>query len=154
LGCTLYDLLTGKPPFPHGTVMQKVIAHLEQSPRPVSELRPEVPPALAKVVEKMLAKEPVQRYQTPTEVAQALAPFSEPDAPAKSSPPKRRRLRLALAASLAVIAALTLAYVFLPPVQDFATTVIRVATNKGVLEIEADYEDLEITVKQAGKIAV
>lgn len=47
-----------------------------------------------------------------------------------------------------------LAYLFVPPVQDFALTVIRTATNKGVLEIETDDEDLEITVKQAGKVAV
>ncbi len=43
---------------------------------------------------------------------------------------------------------------FLPPVQHFAQNVIRIATNKGVLEIETDDADLEITVKQAGKIAV
>lgn len=44
-----------------------------------------------------------------------------------------------------------LAYALFPPVQDFAQTVIRIATNKGVLEIEADDEDLEITIKQEGK---
>src|SRR5262249_19893313 len=58
LGCTLYDLLSGKPPFPEGTAVQKVIAHLERTPRPLTEVRPDVPPELAQIVAKMMAKEP------------------------------------------------------------------------------------------------
>jgi uncharacterized protein (TIGR03067 family) len=161
LGCTLYDLLTGKPPFPQGTVMQKVIAHLEQTPRPLTEVRGDVSPELARIVEKMLAKDPAQRYQTPAEVAEALTPFinrradiQSAEAPLKLETcptPRRRRLGFALASSGTFVVALMLAYVLSPPVQDFAHTVIRIATNKGVLEIEADDEDLEITIKQAGK---
>lgn len=84
-------------------------------------------------------------------------PESEASAAVASSgglrPPlrkKRGRLRFALAASLAV-ATCTLAYLFIPPVQDFAQTVIRIATNKGVLEIETDDEDIEIT-SQCGRL--
>ena len=71
LGCTLYDLLTGKPPFPEGTAFTKVMGHLERHPQPLVVVRPEVPPALAQVVDKMLAKDPAQRYQTPAELAGA-----------------------------------------------------------------------------------
>src|SRR5262249_20431634 len=58
LGCTLYCLLAGQPPFPEGTAMQKVMAHLERQPRPLPEVRADVPAALWAVVERMLAKEP------------------------------------------------------------------------------------------------
>jgi serine/threonine protein kinase len=156
LGCTFYDLLTGKPPFPDGTVMQKVIAHLEQPPRPVTELRAEVPRGLARIVEKMLAKDPAQRYQTPAEVGEALAPFVQAAASIARAeppalPPKHRRRWWAALAACFVVAAAVAASLFLPTLQDLAQTAIRIATNKGVLVIEADDEDLEIAIKQPGK---
>src|SRR5262249_61729058 len=112
LGCTLYHLLAGKPPFPHGSVLEKVKAHAEESPRPLCELRPDVPPGLAQVVERMLAKDPAARYQTPAEVADALVAFAHGAArpPASASPAgeppaprKRRRLRFAYKAAGVVV---------------------------------------------------
>jgi serine/threonine protein kinase len=76
LGATFYFLLTGDPPFKDGTVAQKLIWHQTRQPRPVRALRPEVPEALAAVLNKMLAKDVSQRYQTPAEVVQALAPWT------------------------------------------------------------------------------
>jgi hypothetical protein len=76
LGCTLYELLAGQPPFPEGTSLQKVMAHLQRQPTPLTRVRPEVPAELGRIVERMLAKDPAQRYQTPAEVAVALAPYS------------------------------------------------------------------------------
>jgi WD40 repeat protein len=78
LGCTLFFLITGRPPFPDGSVEDKLHAHLRQPPPPLTG----VPAPLARVVERMLAKSPGQRYQTPAEVAQALAPFAQADNPA------------------------------------------------------------------------
>jgi serine/threonine-protein kinase len=72
LGCTLYFLLTGKPPFPGGSVSEKLLKHQLKEPRPVEELRPEVPSAVAQLVRKLMAKRPEQRYQTPAELAAAL----------------------------------------------------------------------------------
>jgi anti-sigma factor RsiW len=80
LGCTLYCLLAGQPPFPDGTAMQKIMAHLEKQVRPLPEVRPDVPADLWAVVERMLAKDPAARYQKPVEVAQALVPFIKPGA--------------------------------------------------------------------------
>jgi len=75
LGCTLYYLLSGGPPF-HGVSLFEVLqAHHSTKPRALDRVRPEVPSELAAVVEKMLAKEPQRRYQTPAEVAGALKPF-------------------------------------------------------------------------------
>jgi CheY-like chemotaxis protein len=80
LGCTLYRLLTGQVPFPGGAPQDKLRAHRERLPRPVTELRQEVSAALAQVVGRMMARDPEQRYQTPGETARALAPFAAPPA--------------------------------------------------------------------------
>jgi serine/threonine protein kinase len=69
LGCTLYYLLTGRPPFPAGTARDKLLAHGRRTPPPLSNFRGDVPPALARVLERMMAKDPARRYQTPAEVA-------------------------------------------------------------------------------------
>jgi serine/threonine protein kinase len=58
LGCTLYALLGGRPPFSGETAMQIILAHIAVPPPPLRELRPEVPEELAAVVAKMIAKEP------------------------------------------------------------------------------------------------
>jgi hypothetical protein len=77
LGCTLYHLLSGRVPFPHDSTLGKVVRHATEQPTPLGGLRPELPPGLVGVVEKMMAKKPEARYQTPAEMAQALAPFAE-----------------------------------------------------------------------------
>ena len=75
LGCTLYYLLSGGPPF-RGTSLYEVLqAHHSIDAKPLNFLRPEVPAELAAVVARMMAKEPRRRYQTPDEAAEALKPF-------------------------------------------------------------------------------
>lgn len=76
LGCALYMLLTGKPPFHGGGYAQKLVKHMQMEPTPVQLARPDLPDGLAAVVHKMLAKSPADRHQTPQEVAAALTPFS------------------------------------------------------------------------------
>lgn len=75
LGATLYFMLAGHPPFPSGTVSQKLLWHRTKEPTPVRAIRPELPDGLAMVVSKMMAKDPKARYQTPAQVAAALEPF-------------------------------------------------------------------------------
>src|SRR5581483_6290320 len=72
LGCTFYYLLTGRVPFPGGSLVSKLDKQRWQSPTPVRELRPEVPAAVARVVGRLMAKQPADRFQTPGEVAGAL----------------------------------------------------------------------------------
>jgi serine/threonine protein kinase len=90
LGATFYYLLTGKTPFPEGTIAQKLLWHQTRKPRPVREMRPELPAALDAIVLKMMAKDPAQRYQTPADVADALAPFTAApiEAPPESEMPR------------------------------------------------------------------
>src|SRR5262249_13029142 len=76
LGCTLYYLLAGRVPFPEDTVVDELLAHASRAPQPLAEVRRDLPAGLVRVVEKMTAKDPARRYQTPAEVAEALAPFA------------------------------------------------------------------------------
>ncbi len=69
LGATLYSLLAGRPPFQGATVMETLIAQIQDNAQPLTEVRPEVPAGLWQVVARMLAKAPAQRYQMPIEVA-------------------------------------------------------------------------------------
>ncbi|VTR92096.1 serine threonine protein kinase : Putative serine/threonine protein kinase (Fragment) OS=Gemmata sp. Wa1-1 PE=3 SV=1: Pkinase [Gemmata massiliana] len=73
LGATMYFLLSGSPPFPEGSVAQKLIWHQNRTPRPLRLLRSDAPDELVAVVERMMAKDPARRYQTPAEVMAALA---------------------------------------------------------------------------------
>jgi serine/threonine-protein kinase len=82
LGATLYCLLTGQVPFPGGTVQEKLLRHQVESPLPVRQVRPDLPAAVGAVVDRMLRKEPGERYQTPAEVARALEPFARFEPPA------------------------------------------------------------------------
>ena len=75
LGCTLYYVLTGQPPFPKGTVMEKLLQHQLEDPRPVEQAREGIPDGLAFIVRRMLAKKPEDRFQSINDVAVALAPF-------------------------------------------------------------------------------
>src|SRR5208282_5576647 len=77
LGCTLFYLLTGRPPFQEETVVKLVLAHIEKEPPLLHELRSDVPPELSAIVAQMLAKDPAHRYQTPVAVAQALVQFAK-----------------------------------------------------------------------------
>jgi hypothetical protein len=75
LGCTFYFALTGQVPFPGGTGMTKVLKHLIEEPPPVESLRTDIPPGLAAIFRKLLAKDRAARFQTPAELASHLDPW-------------------------------------------------------------------------------
>jgi serine/threonine protein kinase len=96
LGATFYYMLTGHTPFGEGTVTQKLLWHQSRQPKPLSTFRSDVPAGLTAVIEKMMAKEMSQRYQSPASVSEALLPFTqEPIGP----PPEAEMPRLSLAAT-------------------------------------------------------
>ncbi len=81
LGASLYFLLAGHPPFPTGTVSQKLLWHRTKEPTPIRQVRPDVPEGLAAAVAKMMAKDPNRRFQTPAEVAEELARWVPAEVP-------------------------------------------------------------------------
>jgi eukaryotic-like serine/threonine-protein kinase len=86
LGCTFYYVLTGKPPFPGGTDVQKLIRHQTEKPYSIQELRPGVTAEVAQILSRMLEKRPDDRYPTPRHLAEALDSFLGVAAP-PSAPP-------------------------------------------------------------------
>lgn len=87
LGCTLFKLLAGRLPFDGANYAEKLVARVTQDAPPVSRFREEVPAGLNRVVAKMLARNPDERYQSPAEVAEALFPFTIEGRNAQPVPP-------------------------------------------------------------------
>jgi serine/threonine protein kinase len=72
LGCTFYFCLTGRAPFPNGTVAKKLLCHQTQRPQPIRTLRSDLPKELVAVIDRMMAKRPQDRFQTPAELIGVL----------------------------------------------------------------------------------
>lgn len=77
LGATLYFLLTGRPPFAEGNVLDRLKSLAHSEPPSPRSLRNDIPIELSTVVMRMIAKDPDQRFQTPREIATALEPFAQ-----------------------------------------------------------------------------
>ncbi|HSG71452.1 MAG TPA: serine/threonine-protein kinase, partial [Planctomycetaceae bacterium] len=73
LGCTLYFMLTGHPPFTDGTLAQRLLSHQTKAPPSVLVDRPDIPKSLLDILEKMMEKKAEDRYQTAREVAEVMA---------------------------------------------------------------------------------
>jgi serine/threonine-protein kinase len=72
LGCTFFYMLTGRPPFPEGTVLQKLLQHQGDQPPDVRQFRPELPEGVSRVLRRTLAKDPRHRYANPGEMVAEL----------------------------------------------------------------------------------
>ncbi|MEO2013313.1 MAG: serine/threonine-protein kinase [Fuerstiella sp.] len=144
LGATLHYLLSGQPPFAEGSVAEKLRSHSDTQPVSISSLRDDVPEGLSDIIHRMLSKDPDQRFQTPQEVADALAPFFEKHKtkiPVNSLEDKRggnswwppTRFKLLACAAFGFILA----------------GIIYVETDKGTLVIESDDETVKVTISKA-----
>lgn len=122
LGCTLYFLLSGAPPFQDKSVSEIVRAHRSKEAARLDQVRADVPALLAAVVAKMMAKDPAGRYQKPAEVVQALAPFVRsspgpvepgPDVPADTVLEARKLTLVLRLGAAGLLGAVVLGAVFL-----------------------------------------
>lgn len=146
LGCTLFHLLTGKPPFVKPSALAVSAAHLHEPPPSLRELRPDLPEALCDLVQRMLSKLPNQRPQTPAEVAACLAPFTVPEIPsakddipaeARNTGSRKRALRwMVVALGLLSAAALI----------PLAAVVFQVRTPDGTIVLEQVPDGAEVFV--------
>ena len=72
LGCVVYHLLTGRPPFPDKNALRQMVRHATEPPAPLEENCPDASAYLQKLVSRMLAKNPADRFETPAQALQAL----------------------------------------------------------------------------------
>lgn len=98
LGCSLYFLLTGQPPFTEGTLVQRLVAHQTKSPVPVTQFRPDVPAELESILNAMMEKDRNRRISTAGEVAERCHQFLETIAgkPEYDRRPQKSGIRLPL----------------------------------------------------------
>jgi hypothetical protein len=150
LGCTLYYLLTGAPPFNGRSRYEVLQAHQSMEAKPLNLVRPEVPEELATVVRKMMAKDPAKRYQTPMALVQALTPFVEhrtvserPPPVAKPSSKRKWLIGGGIAGGVLLIGLLGL----------WAGGVFRVKTPEGTLVVEVNVPNPDVYV-DGGKMTV
>jgi serine/threonine protein kinase len=76
LGCTLFFMFTGRPPFLGGTMLQKLLQHQSDQPPDLRQFRPDLPEEVNRILRRMLAKDPRNRYATPTELVNDLLPIA------------------------------------------------------------------------------
>ncbi|HVS34751.1 MAG TPA: serine/threonine-protein kinase [Gemmataceae bacterium] len=136
LGCALYFMLTGRPPFAHRLPRSKLIAHQQEAPTPLADARPDAPPGLAAVLARMTAKAPASRYPSAAAVAAALAPFTQ-----ASRPPTRRRLLVAGAAAALLFGLLAAAAV-----------VVHISTDQGEVTVATDDPNIDLIVSKGGQL--
>jgi serine/threonine protein kinase/Leucine-rich repeat (LRR) protein len=162
LGVVLYRMCTGRLPFTGTSTMAVLTSLATDTPRPVRDLNPAVPPELADLVMQLLSKDPAKRPASANDVAERLQalerfltiPVAPVDEAARFVPPpptKRAASSTAHRRWLPVMAA-ALLLALLPLAYFFGGQVIRIATNRGELVIEVDDPRLEVTVKEQGAV--
>jgi serine/threonine protein kinase len=180
LGATMFHLLAGQPPFPakkYNTPLKLLVALATQNAPSIAEQRDDLPNGLVAVVDRMLARHPGARFESAARVAEALAPFAEGSdlaalhaaatdasgwrgAAATEIAGSRDEHRQALISMAGVrrrtrLRTIAIACFFVLIVGTasvwFGPAVYRFATNRGLLVVECDDPDIEVTVTRNGE---
>lgn len=121
LGAILYEMVMGQRTFQRATEADTVSAILNEEPPPITQLSPDTPPSLERVIRRCLEKNPEQRFQSASDLAFALEALSEPGwsgsgaHPIPIESPKPRRLVSAVGAVTLVFAGGLISYLLLRP---------------------------------------
>jgi formylglycine-generating enzyme required for sulfatase activity len=173
LGSVLYAMCTGRSPFRAQTSVEALRRVCDDTPRPIREVNPEIPPRLVAIVERLLAKQPADRFQSAAEVVTVLGqylaevqhpsfvgqasplPATPVDLPASRAgwkPAARTRWLIAAAVLICLIAGLGLAEA--TGVTRLAGTIIRIATGQGTLIVEVNDPAVKVTVEGDGGLVI
>jgi serine/threonine-protein kinase len=102
LGCVVYEMLAGQAPFTGPTIESIVHQHMLAEPRPITQIRPAVPPAIAGVLQRALAKNPADRFSPVAQFADALRTGTAPAPTPTDRTPRTNRVRWAAVAGVAI----------------------------------------------------
>ncbi|HEX7665248.1 MAG TPA: protein kinase, partial [Polyangiaceae bacterium] len=92
VGCVLYEMLAKEPPFTGANYNALIFAILDKAPKPLAELRPDLPPELVAIVETAMAKDPKDRFQSADAMQEALTPWLPPPSIPSMRPIDSRRI--------------------------------------------------------------
>ena len=150
LGCTLHFLLTGEVPHVGcGSHVERALAHIEREPQPLSHFRDDIPDGLQGALQRMMTKRPDDRFQTPAEVARALAPFSDamhahPSFSISAVELPHRPLTAGLQRVLMALGLVGFVLVM--------AVIVHVVTDKGDLRIRNEADGAVILLSQNGQV--
>jgi len=130
LGCTFYRLLTGGTPFARSSVVEILKAHVKDRPDSASKANPEVPAEVSAMVDRLLAKEPVERYQSANELLEEIELYLRP--------PARKGLIFGGIATGVLIAGAGLVYGLTRPEGKNTTTTEIVTDETKITALEAE----------------
>jgi hypothetical protein len=168
LGSVLYAMCSGRAPFRADDSMAILKRVCEETPTPIREINPEVPDGLAAIIDKLLAKNPAERFQSAAEVAELLNRHlahmqhasvvghvsNLPEGPQSVWKPAWRRRGWAVAAAVLLLLLGGLSLTEATGVTRLAATVIRILTPDGTLVVEVDDPSVKVTIEGDGGIVI